>query len=52
MYNKNGLADDVFMLGATNALVAPILKYLDFGYIFSRFSAWRQNKPGTVYVYL
>ena len=46
IYDKNGLADDVFMLGATNAFVAPFLKYFDGYYLFTRVMAWYYNKAG------
>lgn len=50
IYDKNGLADDVFMLGLTNALVAPILKYFDGYYLFVRIMAWYYKKPSNYFL--
>lgn len=36
IYDQNGLAADVFMLGLTNAFVSPALKMFDIGYIINR----------------
>jgi len=46
IYDKNGLADDIFMLGLTNALVTPILKFIDFNYFLSKFLKHLKLKPG------
>ncbi len=51
LYEKNGLADDIFMLGLTNAFVTPILKYIDGGYFFSKFMKWRKKKPSNFIIY-
>merc|ERR1711974_215179 len=45
IYDKNGLADDIFMLGLTNAFIAPILRYFDGYYLFTRLMARHFNKP-------
>jgi hypothetical protein len=45
IYQKNGLADDIFMLGITNALVPPIMKILDVGYFISSFMKWFKDSP-------
>jgi hypothetical protein len=50
IYDKNGLADDIFTLGLTNALVAPILKYFDGYYLFTRIMAWYYKKPSKKYI--
>jgi hypothetical protein len=40
IYQKNGLADDIFMLGLTNALVPPVLKIIDGGYYYTKLMQW------------
>lgn len=47
IYEKNGLADDIFMLGLTNSFVPPIMKFIDGGYIFSRIMVWYYSRPGS-----
>lgn len=48
IYGENGLASDVFMLGLTNSLVAPILKILDIGYIINRISKYFASRPSNI----
>ena len=36
LYSTAGLSSDIFMLGVTNSLVAPILKIFDIGYFINR----------------
>ena len=50
LYDKNGLAEDVFMLGLTNALVPPILKFFDGEYLISNIFRWYYNRPGKTYL--
>ncbi len=50
IYEKNGLADDIFMLGLTNSFVPPIMKFIDGGYIFSRIMVWYYSRPGNFYL--
>jgi len=45
LYDKNGLADDIFMLGLTNAFVTPILKYFDGFYFYTKLMQWLKTKP-------
>ncbi len=45
IYAKNGLADDIFMLGLTNAFVPPVLKFIDGGYYFSKIMRSMKRKP-------
>ena len=45
IYSKNGLADDIFMLGLTNAFVPPVLKLIDGAYFYSKFMQWRKRSP-------
>ena len=40
IYNQNGLAADVFMLGMTTAFVGPVIKLFDPGYIINRLLKW------------
>ena len=51
IYAKNGLADDIFMLGLTNAFVPPILKFIDPGYFFSRIMQYFKRKPSNFLIY-
>jgi len=51
IYEKNGLADDIFMLGLTNAFVTPILKLIDGGYFFSKIMKWFKLKPSNYIFY-
>lgn len=50
IYGENGLASDVFMLGLTNSLVAPILKLIDISYIINRLTKWWFSKPCTLFI--
>jgi len=47
IYDKNGLADDIFMLGLTNAFVTPILKYIDGYYFYTKILQWLKCKPSS-----
>ena len=40
LYATNGLAEDIFYMGLTNAFLTPILKIFDGYYYFTRFMAW------------
>ena len=40
IYDQNGLAADVFMLGLTNAFIGPLIKIFDPGYIINRILKW------------
>ena len=40
IYSENGLASDVFMLGLTNAFVAPIIIVFNPLYTMNRFFKW------------
>lgn len=46
IYSPNGLADDVFLLGITNALVGPALKLVDPYYFFNKVKACLKSRPG------
>ena len=52
IYEKNGLADDIFMLGLTNAFVPPVLKFIDGGYYFSKIMRWVKRKPCKFFIRL
>lgn len=45
IYDQNGLAADVFMLGMTTAFVGPALKFFDPGYIINRLLKWFKSEP-------
>ena len=45
IYDQNGLAADVFMLGMTNAFIGPALKVFDIGYIINRLLKWLKSSP-------
>lgn len=45
LYDKNGLSDDIFMLGLTSAFVTPILKFFDFNYLIFNILRCFKNKP-------
>jgi hypothetical protein len=45
LYGVDGLSDDIFYLGITNAFLTPILKIVDPNYFFSLASKWYSNRP-------
>ena len=45
IYDQNGIAGDVFMLGLTNAFVGPAIKVFDPGYIINRLLKWFKSSP-------
>lgn len=45
IYDQNGLAADVFMLGLTNAFVGPAIKVFDPGFIVNRLLKWWKTGP-------
>ncbi len=45
IYDQNGLAADIFMLGMTNAFVGPAIKVFDPGYIINRLLKWMKSSP-------
>lgn len=47
IYGRNGLANDIFMLGLTNSFVSPILKLIDLTYIINRIRKHIISKPST-----
>lgn len=51
IYDKNGLTDDIFMLGLTNAFVTPILKYIDGYYFYTKILQWLKCKPSKFFYY-
>ena len=50
LYDKNGLADNIFTLGLTNALLPGVLKFFDVGYFIGKFFIWRANRPGITFL--
>lgn len=52
IYDKNGLADDIFMLGLTNAFVGPILKFVDASYMFAKIMQWFKRRPSNSFGYM
>lgn len=52
LYTKSGLAEDIFLLGLTNAFISPLLKFVDIEYLFRKyFLVWYYSRPGIFYVY-
>jgi hypothetical protein len=51
IYEKNGLADDIFMLGLTNSFVPPIMKFIDISYFIQIITAWYYSKTGNISIY-
>ena len=45
IYDQNGLAADVFMLGLTNAFIGPAIKVFDPGYIINRLLKGIKSSP-------
>jgi len=43
IYEENGLASDVFMLGLTNSFLAPGLKLVDPTFILNRLFKWKAS---------
>ena len=37
LYEKSGLAEDVFLLGITNSFLGPILKIIDMNYFYMKY---------------
>lgn len=52
IYDKNGLADDIFMLGITSSLIPPIMKFVDIGYYIGKIMTWYYSKTGISFVYI
>lgn len=48
LYDKNGLSDDVFMLGLTNAFVTPLLKYFDGYYVYVNLMRYLKGRPSNL----
>ena len=44
LYGENGLAEDVFYMGLTNALLTPVMKIFDGYYYFTRFMSWLNKR--------
>ena len=50
LYTKSGLADDIFLLGLTNAFVTPLLKIFDVEYFFMKYAyVWYYSRPGNYF---
>ena len=45
LYGVDGLAQDVYYLAITNALLAPILKIIDPTFFSNRAMRWYYNRP-------
>lgn len=52
IYEKNGLADDIFMLGLTNSFVPPIMKFIDISYLIQKITAWYYSKTGNLFIFI
>lgn len=49
LYTKGGLADDIFLLGITNAFMAPILKIFNISYFIGKIVAWWKRRPSILW---
>ena len=49
IYEENGLASDVFMLGITNSFLTPTLKLIDPNYIINRLLKWKASWPSKMH---
>lgn len=47
IYEENGLASDVFMLGLTNSFLSPGLKLVDPNFIVNRLLKWKASWPSS-----
>jgi len=45
LYGKDGLAQDVYYLPITIALLAPILKIIDPKFLIKKAMSWYYNRP-------
>lgn len=45
IYEAGGLAEDIFMLGITNAFISPAIKIFDPSFIINRLLKWYKSKP-------
>lgn len=45
VYEKGGLAEDVFYLGLSNSLVTPLLKIIDFNYFLQKILLYYYDRP-------
>jgi hypothetical protein len=52
IYKKGGLADDVFYIGLSNAILTPILKFIDVGYFLGRLMIKFYDRPGIFIFYI
>ena len=40
IYDKGGLAEDVFYMAISSSFLTPIFKIIDFYYLYTRIMAW------------
>ena len=53
IYQRSGLAENVFLLGVTNALLTPILKIFDFYYLYVKYlQPWLVDTPCNYFTYI
>ena len=45
LYNDNGLADEIFLLGLTNSFITPALKIFEPYYYVTRILYWWFKRP-------
>lgn len=47
IYETGGLIEDVFFMAVTNALLAPLMRFIDIGYFIKRLLAKYHDRPGS-----
>ncbi len=52
LYEKNGLTDDIFLLGITSSILPPILKYFDGAYYYSKLSMCLSSRPSKYFNFI
>jgi hypothetical protein len=50
LYDKNGLADDIFMLGLTGSFLPPFLKVLNPSWIIKKILQCYKTRPSKIYL--
>lgn len=45
LYYQNGLTYDIFSLALTNALIPPILQWVNIPHLVNRLIAWYKQRP-------
>lgn len=51
IYDKGGLAEDVFYMSISSSLLTPIFKVFDSYYFYTRIMAWWKKRTCNIIVY-